>query len=118
MDLAKKLQLSPETPVYVINPPKGLKLGLKIVKKLEPGAAVLLFANDTKALSEFAESAISLAKADQLSWIAYPKAGKLGTDLNRDKLFEHLKPKGIEGVRLISIDDTWSAMRFRPAHGR
>lgn len=47
-----------------------------------------------------------------------PKAGKLGTDLNRDKLFKLVEPHGIEGVRLVSIDDTWSAMRFRPSHSQ
>lgn len=54
-------------------------------------------------------------EADRLAWIAYPKAGQLGTDLNRDILWQHLLPRGITGVRQISIDDVWSAMRFRPS---
>ena len=47
-------------------------------------------------------------------WIAYPKAGKLDTDLNRDVLWKLLDGNGIRPVRQIAIDDTWSAMRFRP----
>jgi len=55
------------------------------------------------------------AKADRLAWIAYPKASQMGTDLNRDILWKLVKPMGIRPVRQVSVDDTWSAMRFRPA---
>ena len=118
MDLAKKLQLPPDSPVFVVNIPKGLKLEIKTIKKTDPKAPVLLFVKDTKSLNSVGEPAITAAKADQLSWIAYPKAGKLETDLNRDKLVQFLKPHGIQGVRLVNIDDTWSAMRFRPIAGK
>jgi hypothetical protein len=40
---------------------------------------------------------------------------QLGTDLNRDILWQELKKKGFEGVRLVALDDTWSAMMFRRA---
>jgi hypothetical protein len=51
---------------------------------------------------------------DGLAWIAYPKAGQLGTDLNRDILWKHLLASGVQGVRQIALDETWSALRFRP----
>jgi hypothetical protein len=57
---------------------------------------------------------VEVAKLDGLAWIAYPKAGKLGTDLNRDILWKHMLEKGIEAVRQVSVDETWSAIRFRP----
>jgi hypothetical protein len=50
-----------------------------------------------------------------LTWVAYPKAGQLGTDLNRDKLAALLKADGVRPVRQIAIDDVWSALRLRPA---
>jgi hypothetical protein len=37
------------------------------------------------------------------------------TDLNRDTLWPLLEKKGFEGVRLVALDDTWSAMMFRRA---
>ncbi len=46
-------------------------------------------------------------------WVCYPKAGKLGTDLSRDALWQAMEKKGWEGVRLVALDDTWSAMAFR-----
>ena len=58
---------------------------------------------------------IGAARAGRLAWIGYPKGGKLGTDLNRDRLAQVLACEGIQPVRQVSIDDTWSALRFRPA---
>lgn len=63
-----------------------------------------------------------LARADKLKaalkdggilWISYPKAKGLGTDVNRDILWEKLKPFGLEAVAQVSIDETWSALRFK-----
>jgi hypothetical protein len=42
-------------------------------------------------------------------------AGQLATDLDRDILARHLEPRGIEPVRMVAVDEVWSAMRFRPA---
>ena len=118
MELANKLQLPKDTAIFLVNAPGGLKLDLEVAKKLNPGNAVLLFANNSKTLESNAGATIEAARADRLSWIAYPKAGQLKTDLNRDRLVELMKPYGIEGVRLVSIDEVWSAMRFRPIRSR
>ena len=59
--------------------------------------------------------AITAARDDRLAWVAYPKAGQLGTDLNRDKLAAALTAHGIQPVRQVALDEVWSALRFRPA---
>jgi hypothetical protein len=51
---------------------------------------------------------------DRLTWVAYPKSGQLGTDLNRDSLAALLIASGIQPVRQIAVDEVWSALRFRP----
>lgn len=48
-----------------------------------------------------------------LLWIAYPKAKALETDLNRDIIHQTLQKYTLDGVSLISLDNTWSAMRFK-----
>jgi hypothetical protein len=58
---------------------------------------------------------VAAAKADRLAWLAYPKAGQLGTDLNRDIVWKHMLARGVQAVRQIAIDEVWSALRFRPA---
>jgi hypothetical protein len=113
LDISKKLQIPAGTPIFLVGAPNGFDPGVQISKRVG-GAAVLVFAVDSKSLGASARAAIDAAKEDRLSWIAYPKAGQLGTDLNRDRLVEAMKPYGIEGVRLVSLDDVWSAMRFRP----
>lgn len=118
MKLSEKLQLPPKAGVFVLNAPRDLKFDFRILKKVEDRTTVLLFATSAAVLEKLGKPVIDSAKDDQLSWVAYPKAGKLETDLNRDKLVQLLKPHGIEGVRLVSIDDTWSAMRFRPIRNR
>ncbi len=61
------------------------------------------------------QPALEAARRDKLAWIAYPKARKLGTDLNRDVLSESVASEGVQPVRQVAIDDVWSALRFRPA---
>jgi len=58
--------------------------------------------------------AISAAGRDALAWIAYPKAGQIGTDLNRDSLAAAAREQGVRPVRQVAIDEVWSALRFRP----
>lgn len=83
----------------------------------EPDAAdaVVAFARNADDLQTVAGPALEAARQDRLAWIAYPKAGKLGTDLNRDVLARLLTGQGVQPVRQIAIDETWSALRFRPA---
>jgi len=52
--------------------------------------------------------------ADRILWISYPKlSAKQESDLNRDILREKLSDQGLKAVAQISIDDTWSALRFK-----
>ena len=103
--------------MFLVDAPKGFDLGTAL-SKVEAGAAVLVFAANARALKANAKPAIQAAREDRLSWIAYPKAGQLETDLDRDTLVQLMKPFGVDSVRLVSIDDVWSATRFRPRrHG-
>lgn len=75
-----------------------------------------LFASTAAELDRLAPAAIASVKPDGLLWICFPKGGqKAGTDLSRNVLWELMSRRGLTGVTLVAIDDTWSAMRFRPA---
>jgi hypothetical protein len=119
MGIAAKLQLKPGTTVAVLGLPDDIELDLgdEIHTTTRPNAAdaVIAFAINGAALDSKAAAAIDAARDDRLAWIAYPKAGKLDTDLNRDVLARLAQQRGIQPVRQISLDDTWSALRFRPA---
>ena len=42
-----------------------------------------------------------------------PKAGQLGTDLDRDSLRDAVQCCGLDTVRHVALDKTWSAMRLK-----
>jgi hypothetical protein len=116
--LSKKLQLRPETRVAVVAPPESVELGLaasEIADDPEAADGVIVFVHRAAELETLAAPAIQAAQGDRLAWIAYPKAGALGTDLSRDGLAEAVRSHGIQPVRQVAVDETWSALRFRPA---
>ncbi len=116
MDLAAKLQLRPEQGLCPIGAPtSGVPALDGIVRDDGPSSAVLVFVADRAVLDDRRPTVVDAAAADRLTWVAYPKSGQLGTDLNRDSLAAALTTEGIRPVRQVSIDDVWSALRFRPA---
>lgn len=114
MSLAKKLNLKDGTKIRVIGKPASVDLD-DLTTTTGAADAILLFATKLADVDKKAARVLDAARADKLAWIAYPKAKQLGTDLNRDVLWKHLEKEGVQGVRQVSIDDVWSAMRFRPA---
>ena len=117
MAVADKLQLKPGQQVAVLHAPDGFDLGSAHDAADDPAGAdaLVLFVTRRSELEERGGPLVAAARRDALAWVAYPKAGQLGTDLNRDTLAELLTAQGIRAVRQISIDDVWSALRFRPA---
>jgi hypothetical protein len=113
MSLAKKLNFKPGMKALVIARPVGVHLD-----DLEMGTGgtdgVVAFVRTLSEVDAKCGAVLKAAKADRLAWIAYPKAGQLGTDINRDILWRHLQAKGVQSVRQIAIDSVWSALRFRP----
>jgi hypothetical protein len=45
-------------------------------------------------------------------WIVYPKGGV--SDINRDKIPQHLTEHRLRPIGQVAVDETWSALRFRP----
>ena len=119
MDLAGKLQLKPGQSVPVVGQPEGVGLDLggdhPVAGAPDQSDAVIVFCLGRDELERLSDRFVPPAKRDTLTWIAYPKAGKLGTDLNRDALVELVKTRGVQPVRQVALDDTWSALRLRPA---
>ena len=118
VELAAKLQIKPGTTVSVLGAPTGgpdlSGLGPPASVPAEAGA-VIAFVRLSAELTGHAGPAIDAARDDRLAWIAYPKAAQLGTDLNRDSLARAVTGLGVQPVRQVSLDDVWSALRFRPA---
>jgi hypothetical protein len=121
--LAKKLLIKPGFALLVLNPPAGY---LDQLAPLPDGAAfaprsdgtydcVQLFVRDRAELERHAQQAVDSLRPDGLLWISFPKgSSKQQRDLTRDTGWDSIRALGFQGVSLIAVDDTWSAMRFRP----
>ena len=100
MSLAKKLQIRPGQGIRLVNPPKGFKVDASVSGE---GEAILLFAPDSRFLKAHGSDVVDSARRDLLAWVAYPKAGKLDTDLNRDKLSALMEPLPAPPVRVLEM---------------
>ncbi|MCL5960102.1 MAG: hypothetical protein M1358_12460 [Chloroflexi bacterium] len=121
--LAKKLQIKPGQRVAIINSPPGyleqlgeLPGGTEVADK--PDGVfdfVQLFVKNVEELNRLAPAAIGAIKRDGVLWICYPKqSAKIKTDITRDVGWDTVREAGLRPVSLVSIDDVWSALRFRP----
>jgi hypothetical protein len=118
VSVAAKLQITPGATVATVGQPPEVDLEVPgenpVIADPSGADAVVVFAVNRAALDQRRGPLREAARRDALAWLAYPKAGQLGTDLNRDSVAEALAGEGIRPVRQISIDDVWSALRFRP----
>ena len=111
--LAEKLNFKKGMKVRVVGKPAGVDLDDVTTTNSNQADAMLVFVTSLAEVDALCDPVVEAAMEDRLAWIAYPKAGQLGTDLNRDILWRHLLKRRIRGVRQIAIDDVWSALRFR-----
>lgn len=118
-DVIKKLKFKGDG--IVINAPAALaaefiKHGLKTSFANETNSAnTLIFVNNKEEFLNFLSTLLNKIAFDSVLWFAYPKGtSKIKTDIHRDILWMLSKEFGITAVAAISIDDTWSGLRFRP----
>lgn len=117
--LLNKLKIKPGYSLLVLNCPEGY---LKIARQVDvrPAAkkkydAVQLFVKNKAELEKHALRAIASLQDDGLLWICYPKkSAAVKTDLTRDRGWDVVVNAGFEGVAIVAVDETWSALRFKP----
>ena len=115
MSIEKKLQISAGMTGAVVAKPAGLSLGdLGGSRKASGLDYIIVFVKTAGDVARKSSAAVSRLREDGLAWFCYPKksSGRF-VDLSRDQGWEGLMKLGFRGVRQISIDDTWSALRFR-----
>ena len=118
-DIIRKLKF--KNKAVVINAPadmekKFVELGFTTAfdKKVK-SANTLVFINNNKEYLDFLNKQLKNIEPDGVLWFAYPKTtSKIKTDINRDTIRVTGEEFNITTVTAISIDDTWSALRFRP----
>jgi len=123
----KKLNYKDQKQVHILQAPKSFEKELDEMKgltavKTSLGAAkdvdfVLAFVTKQKEVDDLAKKVASLLKGDGLVWLAYPKgtSKKYVCEFNRDNGWAEMGKLGFEPVRMVAIDEDWSALRFRKA---
>jgi hypothetical protein len=115
--VAEKLLIKPGTTVWSSHPERLELIGplppeVRVAVRLENAATALVFGDDAESLRT-----IVAKHADQLAdpatlWVAYPKGNR--ADINRDSVWPILAEHGIRPITQVSVDEVWSALRFRP----
>ncbi len=105
----------------VLNAPAGIgkefeKLGFKTRLNInEKSRSTLVFINNGNEYRDFLKTKLKNIEPDSVLWFAYPKQSSgIKTDINRDSIRVTGEEYGITTVTAVSIDETWSALRFRP----
>lgn len=111
--LDTKLNLKDGHTIAVINSPYDVEVAAPRAAS-ETADAVLLFAANRAELDRDVHVLVRASERGALAWLAYPKAKKLNTDLNRDIIHDYMPSMGLDAIRQIAIDETWSALRFKP----
>ncbi|EMO76804.1 hypothetical protein LEP1GSC127_0138 [Leptospira kirschneri str. 200801925] len=88
--------------------------GVIFTDKISEAEGILFFADSASSLQSYLSKILKSIREESILWIAYPKKSSgTKTDLDRDHGWESLSKNGYEGVALISLDETWSALRFK-----
>lgn len=76
---------------------------------------MILFVKSVDEVNILAPVALHNLTADGILWFCYPKktSKKYKSNLERDRGWKALNDAGFYGIRMVSVDDDWSAMRFR-----
>ena len=121
--LLEKLQLSDEKNLLLQGLPLSIEkqfLKLSFSKNVTPLLKskkvdfALIFAFSQKQLKEILKEVIPALHPEAKFWIAYPKmSSKIASDLCRDGGWDFISEHGYETVRLVAVDNLWSAARFK-----
>ncbi len=121
--LLEKLQLSDEKNLLLQGLPLSIEkqfIKFSFSKNVTPLLKTkkvdfaLIFAFSQKQLKEILKDVIPALHMEAKFWVAYPKASsKIASDLCRDDSWDFIAEHGFEIVRLIAVDNLWSAARFK-----
>jgi hypothetical protein len=123
-EIFEKLNLKDQQEILVLHAPESFQPELArlpvltIHHHIESVAELsffLAFVTRKSEVDTLATAVAARAPGDAIVWFAYPKgtSKRFECDFNRDTGWGALQAAGFDCVRAISIDEDWTAMRFR-----
>ena len=119
--VAAKARVKPGATVAVLNPVPAVVESLGLpgdVTFVAPGKAqlVFLFVNSRADLESQMPAAVAALAATAALWVFFRKGSKAAKlDMNRDDVWALAEKLAMRPLGLMSVDDTWSVFRLRPA---
>jgi hypothetical protein len=122
--LFKRLNLGAHQEIAVFNAPDSFESELKQLKGVKIGRDPskpkgvkfgLAFAVTQAQLDRASRILAAASEGDAVIWFAYPKGSskRYSCEFNRDSGWNVIRAAGFESVRMVAIDEDWSALRFR-----
>ena len=122
--LFAKLNLGAHRRIHVLNAPSSFEGELRALQDVEILRSVvasdriafaLAFATAQAEVDAYSKKLAAAAKGDAIVWMAYPKgtSHRYKCDFNRNSGWKVLGSAGFEPVRMVAIDEDWTALRFR-----
>jgi hypothetical protein len=92
--------------------------GVTIDQKIDPRYPyefIIIFVKTVPEIEQIAPVTLHNLMADGVLWFCYPKktSKKFKSEIDRDHGWKALNDSGFFGIRLVAIDEDWSALRFR-----
>lgn len=84
-------------------------------QQIQVGTFAIAFVKTQQEVDTLSSVLVAKLQGDAVLWLAYPKGSskKYTCDFNRDSGWAMLGQLGFEPVRMVAIDEDWSALRFR-----
>jgi hypothetical protein len=122
----QKLNLKSQLEILVVGSPASFEKelaqleGIAVArdpKKMKTVCFALLFATKQAEIDAFSKVFAGKAEGDAVLWFAYPKqtSKRYKCEFNRDSGWKVIRSLGFDSVRMVAIDEDWSALRFRRA---
>ena len=117
----KKLNLKDQQQIVILNAPDSFEPelkaldGVRVVRDVAGASEIkfsLAFVTKQQQVDALAKAVAKKAKGDAVVWFAYPKGSskKYKSEISG---WQVLGKEGFEPVRMVAIDQDWTAKRFR-----
>jgi len=124
-NLLDKLNYKRQTRIAVINTEetselikspelKDIRIDTEIDQRY-PYEFMIFFVRSVSDVKKFTPIALHNLSVNGILWFCYPKKSskKYRSDIDSDHGWKALNDSGFYGIRMVAIDDDWSAMRLR-----
>lgn len=123
----KKLNFKDQQAIHIFQAPKSFHSAMQEMSAFtqiktellseESADFILVFVTQQAEIDALTPLFSKALQGDSILWFAYPKgtSKRYKCDFNRDTGWAILGQHGFESVRMVAIDEDWSALRFRRA---